>query len=138
LISAQISGENPAYFGSSESWTLSVPWRGRSKICGGIQVRQLVATMTSGSASLRRSNSSSSSGRLRSRTGTPCAGGQVGDRVAPDLLVGVVALGVRDDEHDVVFGVQQGLQRAVPPGLVAEHDDPHGVPPRRQGWTGGK
>jgi hypothetical protein len=71
LISAQISGEKPAYFGSSESCTFSVPWRGRSKMRGGIHVRQLLATMMSGSASLRRSNSSSSSGRLRITTGTP-------------------------------------------------------------------
>ncbi|GAA4930623.1 hypothetical protein GCM10023237_60820 [Streptomyces coeruleoprunus] len=25
----QMMGENPAYLGSSESWTFSVPWRGR-------------------------------------------------------------------------------------------------------------
>lgn len=50
---------------------------------------------------------------------------QVGDRVAPDLLVGVLALGVRHDEHHVVFGVQERLEGAVAPGLIAEHDDPH-------------
>ncbi len=58
--------------------------------------------------------------------------GEVGDRVAPDLLVRVLALRVRHDQNDIVFGLQQGLQGAVPPRLIAEHDDPHGVPP----WSG--
>ncbi len=51
--------------------------------------------------------------------------GEVGDGVAPDLLVRVLALGMRHDQHHVVLGVQEGLQSAVAPGLVPEHDDPH-------------
>jgi hypothetical protein len=59
--------------------------------------------------------------------------GQIGDRVVPDLLVGVVALGVGDHQHHIVFGVEQSLQCAVSPGLVPEHDDPHGrCPPWRE------
>jgi hypothetical protein len=41
---------------------------------------------------------------------------------------------VRHDQDHVVLGVQEGLQGAVPPGLVTEHDDPHGVPPRSREW----
>ena len=46
-----MSGENPVYLGSSESWMLRVPYLGASKTSAGSQVRQLLATMMSGAAS---------------------------------------------------------------------------------------
>lgn len=52
--------------------------------------------------------------------------GEVGHGVGPDFFVGVFALGVGHDQDHVVLGVQEGLQGAVAPGLVTEHDDPHG------------
>ncbi|EGJ74101.1 putative formyltransferase [Streptomyces sp. Tu6071] len=57
--------------------------------------------------------------------------GEFGDVVVPDLLVGVLTPRVRDDERHLVPGVEQRPQRAMTPGLVAEHDDPHMcIPPR--------
>jgi hypothetical protein len=52
-------------------------------------------------------------------------GGEVGDGVAPDLLVRVLALRMRHHEGDVMLGFEQRFERAVTPGLVAEHGDPH-------------
>jgi hypothetical protein len=40
----------------------------------------------------------------------------------------VVALRVGYHQDDVVLGIQQRPQGSVPPGLVAEHDNPHGHP----------
>jgi len=50
----EASGAKPAWAGSSESWTLSVPGRGASKNLRRIQVRQLQTTATSASAARPR------------------------------------------------------------------------------------
>ena len=60
LISAQFSGEKPAYFGSSESWVLTVPRVGAEKTSGLIHVRQLQATPISAPDSSIAVTSSSS------------------------------------------------------------------------------
>lgn len=57
--------------------------------------------------------------------GYPVLLGEIGYGIAPDLLVRVLAAGVRHDQYHGVLGVEEGLQGAVPPGLVTEHDDPH-------------
>ena len=70
LISDQITGENPVNRGSSESCRFSVPWGGRSNSSRGNHVRQLLATMMSGSASFTRSIRSGV-GRCASSTSIP-------------------------------------------------------------------
>jgi hypothetical protein len=65
---AQLSGANPAYRGSSESWTFSAPSRGAVKTSGGIQVRQLQATMMSASHA-DITLTTSESGRFFTNTG---------------------------------------------------------------------
>ena len=129
LSSAQINGEKPAYAGSSESCTFSVPCRGSVEdvrrdpgppVVGDDDVRVGV---------LERVAPRPRPGGCAPRTGTPFSAAQIRDRVAPDLLVRVVARRVGHHEDDLVLGRQQRLQRAMSPGLVPEHDHPHELLP---------
>ena len=126
LISAQITGEKPVNFGNSESCRFRVPCGGRSNSSRGSQVRQLFATMMSGSASLTRSIRSAS-GRFARCTGMPFARAQVLDGVVPDRLVGVIARRMGDGQDHLVRRVQQRLERPVSPGLISERHYPHAL-----------
>lgn len=68
---------------------------------------------------------------VRHVNGYTVLGRQICNRVRPHLFVDVFALRVCDCQHDLVIGVDQGLQGTVAPGLVSERSDSQ----RGSSWT---